>query len=86
MRMVNAEVEGTKGKAAVYRRSHNVVIEVDGEVIGRTKGQVWEFTANASEPQECIWLARDLQVMLDGDPGTQDEIAKYVQLINCFAD
>jgi len=86
MRMVKAEVESTKGSAMVRRDGSKIVVEVDGSVIGETKGQVWEFTAHAKNPNECISLARDLQVMLDGDMGTQDEIVKYVQLINCFAD
>ena len=86
MRMVRVEIESTKGKATVFRRDGAVVVEVDGAVIGKARGRVWEFTANAKNPDECLWLARDLQVMLDGGVGTQGDIAEYVRLVECFAD
>ena len=86
MRMVRVEIESTKGKATVFRRDRTVVVEVDGAVIGKAKGQVFEFTADAQEPREYLWLARDLQVMLDGGVGTQGDIAEYVRLVETFAD
>jgi len=86
MRMVKVEIESTKGKATVRRDGSKVIVEVDGSVIGRAKGQIWEFTAHTKNPDECLWLARDLQVMLDGQTGTQGDIAEYVRMIECFAD
>jgi len=86
MRMVKVEIESTKGKATVYRRGHEVVVEVDGDVIGKTKGQVWELTAAVSNGTEYYGLASDLQLMLDGVPGTRGDIADYLRVIGYFAD
>ena len=86
MKYTKVEIESRKGKAAVYRRSHNVVVEVDGSLAGGTKGQTWEFTANAGDSRECYGLASDLQLMLDGVPGTNGDIADYLTVIERFSD
>jgi hypothetical protein len=84
--MVRAEIESTNGKATVFRRDEKVVVEVDSAVLGKRPGRVCEFAANAKNPDECLWLARDLQVMLDGVSGTQGDIAEYVRVVECFAN
>jgi len=86
MRMVKVEIESTKGKATVCRRGHEVVVEVDGSLAGGTKGQVWEFTAAVSNSTEYYRFASDLQLMLDGVPGTNGDIADYLRVIGYFAD
>ena len=86
MKYVKVEIEGTKGRAVVYRRGHEVVVEVDGSLAGGTKGQIWEFTATVSNSTEYYRFASDLQLMLDGAPGTQGDIADYLRVIEHFAD
>jgi len=81
MRITRIEIEGPKGKAAVYRRQKCVRAEMrlaNGDEINRT--------AKADEEGPLEAMASCLQVHLDGRLGTQGDIEDYRRVVQMFAD
>ena len=92
MRTTRIDIEGRTGKATIFRSGAEILIniarrtEAGDTTIRRGIGRNDSWVVSARSEWEQKDAAAKLQRALDGQPGTQGDIADYQRVIETFAD
>ena len=94
MRTTRIEIEGPNGTAVLRREDRRIIItgtrmtrvieRRDGQ--GVPVGEAFELIGRADNHQANVVVARMLQKYLDGQRGTEGDVAEYLRVIDLLAD
>ena len=81
MKITHIQIEGTRGKATVFRSGQSIVINLE---LKNRPDDSWVVGCRDLADQKGT--ARKLQMALDGYYGTNGDVAEYLRIIETFAD
>ena len=81
MKTTRIDIESKAGRATIFRSGADIVINVT-----RLVGRPDSWVVPAGNAEQMLLAARRLQQALDGYPGTEGDVAEYLNAIATFAN